>query len=263
MTDVPHDSSPAPAQRRGVRTEADLADPAYRQGLVALLGVLAYGELVGFLDAEGRLHLVGRANEMYIRGGYNVYPAEVEGALGILPAVDQVAVVGTPDPVLGEIGVAFVVPADGTDPDPDALLADLRYARTEAINRGQLVSLCPSSDGSKCTADGTAWDAGWLVYTYPAGAASANAAYAAGNILLRAGAMRPDVTIEASTVDVVSFGQQGQLRPGTALKFRTCIRASGSGAGENSAAVPGAQLDLSGSGSLASKPLATGDACTP
>lgn len=145
----------------------------------------------------------------------------------------------------------------------NALLADLRYARTEAINRGQLVSLCPSSDGSKCTADGTAWDAGWLVYTYPAGAASANAAYAAGNILLRAGAMRPDVTIEASTVDVVSFGQQGQLRPGTALKFRTCIRASGSGAGENSAAVPGAQLDLSGSGSLASKPLATGDACTP
>lgn len=145
----------------------------------------------------------------------------------------------------------------------NALLADLRYARIEAINRGQLVSLCPSSDGSKCTADGTAWDAGWLVYTYPAGAASANAAYAAGNILLRAGAMRPDVTIEASTVDVVSFGQQGQLRPGTALKFRTCIRASGSGAGENSAAVPGAQLDLSGSGSLASKPLATGDACTP
>jgi type IV fimbrial biogenesis protein FimT len=145
----------------------------------------------------------------------------------------------------------------------NALLADLRYARTEAINRGQLVSLCPSSDGSSCTADGTAWDAGWLVYTYPAGAASANAAYAAGNILLRAGEARPGVAINASTADVVSFGQQGQLRPGAALSFRTCIRASGGDAGENSAAVPGARLDMSGSGSLANKALAAGDACTP
>ncbi|MEW9573047.1 GspH/FimT family pseudopilin [Rhodanobacter sp. Si-c] len=145
----------------------------------------------------------------------------------------------------------------------NALLADLRYARAEAINRGQLVSLCPSSDGGNCTADGSAWDAGWLVYTYPAGAASANTAYAAGNILLRTGATRPGVTISASTADVVSFGQQGQLRPGAALSFRTCIRASGSGAGENATAVPGAQLDLSGSGSLANKTLAAGDACTP
>lgn len=145
----------------------------------------------------------------------------------------------------------------------NALLADLRYARTEAINRGQLVSLCPSSDGSNCTADGTAWDAGWLVYTYPAGAASANAAYAAGNILLRAGGARPGVAINASTVNVVSFGQQGQLRPGTALEFRTCIRASGNGGGENSAAVPGVRLGMSGSGSVANGALAAGDACTP
>lgn len=145
----------------------------------------------------------------------------------------------------------------------NALLADLRYARTEAINRGQLVSLCPSSNGSSCTADGTAWDAGWLVYTYPAGAASANAAYAAGNILLRAGEARPDVAISANAGGVVSFGQQGQLRPGAALRLRTCIRASANGAGESSTAVPGTQLDMSGSGSLANKMLAAGDACTP
>lgn len=144
----------------------------------------------------------------------------------------------------------------------NALLADLRYARTEAINRGQLVSLCPSNDGSNCTADGSAWDTGWLVYTYPAGAASANTAYAAGNILLRAGAVRPGVTINASTAGVLSFGQQGQLRPGVALQFRTCIR-GGNGAGENSSAVPGAQLDLRGSGSLANEALVAGDACTP
>ncbi len=80
----------------------------------------------GYVDDDGRLHLVGRANELYIRGGYNVYPAEVEGVLGEHPDVGQVAVVGTPDPVLGEIGVAFVVPADGVDVDASTLLAGLR-----------------------------------------------------------------------------------------------------------------------------------------
>ena len=72
---------------------------------------------------DGRLHLVGRANELYIRGGYNVYPAEVEGALGEHPDVDQVAVVGAPDPVLGEVGVAFVVPTGRCRPRPRPLLS--------------------------------------------------------------------------------------------------------------------------------------------
>ena len=68
---------------------------------------------------DGNLRLVGRVSEMYIRGGYNVYPAEVEAVLGELPGVAQVAVVGAPDPVLGEIGAAFVVPAAGVGA-PDA-----------------------------------------------------------------------------------------------------------------------------------------------
>lgn len=145
----------------------------------------------------------------------------------------------------------------------NALLADLHYARAEAINRGQLVSLCPSSDGSSCTPDGSAWEAGWLVYTYPAGAASANAAYAADNILLRATSAREGVAIRASGTGVLSFGLQGQLRPGTELSFVTCLRDGGSGAGRNSAGVPGARLDLTGSGSLSNKALAAGDDCSP
>ena len=95
-------------------------------------GWLTTGDF-GFVGDDGCLHLVGRANELYIRGGYNVYPAEVEAVLGAHPAVEQVAVVGTPDPVLGEIGVAFVVPAAGDRPDPERLLADLRATARAAL----------------------------------------------------------------------------------------------------------------------------------
>ncbi len=100
-------------------------DTAATAGVLSDDGWLTTGDF-GFLDDDGRLHLAGRANELYIRGGYNVYPAEVEGALGDHPAVGQVAVVGAPDPVLGEIGVAFVVPAGGADVDASTLLAGLR-----------------------------------------------------------------------------------------------------------------------------------------
>lgn len=83
-------------------------------------GWLTTGDF-GFVDDDGNLHLVGRANEMYIRGGYNVYPAEVESVLSAHPAVAQVAVVGAPDPVLGEIGVCFVVVAPGAEVSLDDL----------------------------------------------------------------------------------------------------------------------------------------------
>ena len=72
----------------------------------------------GVLDEAGNLSLVGRDNELYQRGGYNVYPAEVEQAIDGLHGVGQVAVVAGPDPVLGEVGVAFVVAALGEAP-PD------------------------------------------------------------------------------------------------------------------------------------------------
>lgn len=88
-------------------------------------GWLTTGDF-GYCDSEGRLHLVGRANELYIRGGYNVYPAEVEGVLGEHPAVEQVAILGAPDPVLGEIGVAVVVTSVEHDFDEDTLLGELR-----------------------------------------------------------------------------------------------------------------------------------------
>jgi acyl-CoA synthetase (AMP-forming)/AMP-acid ligase II len=82
-------------------------------------GWLRTGDL-GRLDEHGRLRLAGRAKEMFVRGGYNVYPLEVEAVLGTHPSVADVAVVPRPDPVMGEIGVAVVVlragrPAPGLD----------------------------------------------------------------------------------------------------------------------------------------------------
>ena len=61
---------------------------------------------LGRVDEQGRLRLVGPGKEMYVRGGYNVYPMEVEAVLAAHPAVAEVAVVPRADDVMGEIGVA-------------------------------------------------------------------------------------------------------------------------------------------------------------
>ena len=75
-----------------------------------------YTEDMGFLDAHGYLHLIGREKEMYFRAAFNVYPGEVEDVLQQHPKVAQAAVLGVPDDVLGQKGWAFVVPTDPTDP---------------------------------------------------------------------------------------------------------------------------------------------------
>ncbi len=145
----------------------------------------------------------------------------------------------------------------------NAMLASLNYARSEAITRGQLVSMCPGDQTAGCTSGGTAYDQGWLVYTYPAGAASANKAYAAGSsILLRSVDPQTNVSIQAKSGTIVTFGQQGQLKPSTPLVFAACYRSGSSGVGSITAKVPGAQLDVNGSGSVTTKSLTTGS-CTP
>ncbi len=75
------------------------------------------------IDERGLFRLAGRKKEMFIRGGYNVYPMEVEAALASHEGVAAVAVVPRPDPVMGELGVAVVVPAD---PGVPPTLEDLR-----------------------------------------------------------------------------------------------------------------------------------------
>lgn len=85
-------------------------------------GWLHTGDL-GHVDDRGCLRIVGRSKEMYIRGGYNVFPVEVEGVLSTHPGVRQVVVVPRPDPVMGEVGVAVIVPRDASRPPT---LEDLR-----------------------------------------------------------------------------------------------------------------------------------------
>jgi len=72
---------------------------------------------VGQLDAFGRLTLVGRSKDLIITGGYNVYPAEIEGYLNELPGVDESAVIGVPHPDFGEAVVAVLVAQAGASVD--------------------------------------------------------------------------------------------------------------------------------------------------
>jgi malonyl-CoA/methylmalonyl-CoA synthetase len=81
---------------------------------------------VGRLDADGYLTIVGRSKDLIISGGYNVYPAEVEGYVDALPGVAESAVVGVPHPDFGEAVVAVVVPRPGAAVDPAALVATLK-----------------------------------------------------------------------------------------------------------------------------------------
>jgi acyl-CoA synthetase (AMP-forming)/AMP-acid ligase II len=84
---------------------------------------------LGWLDEAGYLHLRGRESEMFIRGGYNIYPSEVEDLLARHPKIARAAVVGLPDERLGEVGWAFVQPRR---PDDAPTLAELReYVGTE------------------------------------------------------------------------------------------------------------------------------------
>ena len=81
---------------------------------------------LGRVDARGLLYITGRESDMYISGGSNVYPREVEEVLLTHPGVAEIAVLGVPDEKWGEIGVAVVVRREGTEPvQPEELLAHL------------------------------------------------------------------------------------------------------------------------------------------
>jgi acyl-CoA synthetase (AMP-forming)/AMP-acid ligase II len=100
-----------------------LDDPEATREAIDADGWLHTGD-VGALDENGYLTITDRLKDMYISGGFNVYPAEIEQALARLDGVAEAAVIGVPDERLGEVGVALVVP--NADLDADAVLAFCR-----------------------------------------------------------------------------------------------------------------------------------------
>ena len=83
---------------------------------------------VGIMDERGYVRITDRTKDMFIVGGFNAYPAEIENLLMGFDGIAQVAVVGVPDDRMGEVGMAFVVPRDGVTIDVDALTAWARDA---------------------------------------------------------------------------------------------------------------------------------------
>jgi long-chain acyl-CoA synthetase len=81
---------------------------------------------IGHLDADGYVYVVDRKKDLIIRGGFNVYPRDVEDVLLTHPAVAQAAVVGRPDPRLGEEVVGFVALREGASVTGDELVAHAR-----------------------------------------------------------------------------------------------------------------------------------------
>ncbi|MEU3076018.1 FadD3 family acyl-CoA ligase [Streptomyces laurentii] len=86
---------------------------------------------VGVLDEAGNLRITDRIKDMFIVGGFNAYPAEIEQLLGLHPDIADVAVIGIPDPRLGEVGKAFAVRRPGARVTADDLIA---WSRREMAN---------------------------------------------------------------------------------------------------------------------------------
>ncbi|MYW68073.1 AMP-binding protein [Streptomyces sp. SID8379] len=105
-------------------------DPAATREVITEDGWLHTGD-VGVLDPGGNLRITDRIKDMFIVGGFNAYPAEIEQLLGVHPDVADVAVIGMPDARLGEVGKAYVIRRRGTVLTADDLIA---WARREMAN---------------------------------------------------------------------------------------------------------------------------------
>jgi malonyl-CoA/methylmalonyl-CoA synthetase len=81
---------------------------------------------VGKIDERGYVTIVGRSKDLIISGGYNVYPAEIEGYINEMAGVAESAVVGVPHPDFGEVGVAVVIAKAGAAVQPEPIIADLK-----------------------------------------------------------------------------------------------------------------------------------------
>jgi acyl-CoA synthetase (AMP-forming)/AMP-acid ligase II len=113
-------------------------------------GWLATGD-IGVVDDRGNLRITDRSKDMFITGGFNAYPAEIENILMNHPGIGQVAVIGIPDHRMGEVGMAWVVPRSGVQLDPDEIIAWARenMANFKAPRRVAIVDALPLNASGK------------------------------------------------------------------------------------------------------------------
>ncbi|UPG96725.1 GspH/FimT family pseudopilin [Luteibacter aegosomatissinici] len=146
--------------------------------------------------------------------------------------------------------------------------ADLQFARAEAANRHQFVSVCRSTNGLVC-ANGQDFDAGYIIYAYNAAAGGTNqvlTTLSTGMTLLRYTQAQPRVSIQATDANVLTFGQIGQPEPNgtrTNMNFTVCARLQNqtTGVGTNNNESLGGKLALGQSGSITASKLAATATC--
>jgi acyl-CoA synthetase (AMP-forming)/AMP-acid ligase II len=131
-------------------TQGYFGEPEETARTIDADGWLRTGD-IGSIDAEGHVRITDRKKDMFIVGGFNAYPAEIENLLLRCDDIAQVAMVGAPDERLGEVGVAFVVPRPGHRPTSDSIIA---YARAHLANykvprRVELVESLPVNASGK------------------------------------------------------------------------------------------------------------------
>ena len=107
-----------------------LDDPDQTSETITENGWLLTGD-IGVMDNHGNIVITDRKKDMYINGGFNVYPAEVESIMLQHPQIGQVSVVGVPDERMGEVGFAFIVPTSGVTPEPNEII---EWCRQEMAN---------------------------------------------------------------------------------------------------------------------------------
>lgn len=106
---------------------------------------------IGTIDERGNITITDRLKDMFIVGGFNAYPAEIENTLLRMPGVGEVAVIGVPDERLGEVGMAFVVPAPGQSLTKDSVIAWSRdnMANFKVPRRVELLDALPRNATGK------------------------------------------------------------------------------------------------------------------
>jgi acyl-CoA synthetase (AMP-forming)/AMP-acid ligase II len=133
-----------------------LDDPVATEEAIDRDGWLHTGDL-GSLDDAGRLRIVGRKKDMFIVGGFNAYPAEIENFLLAHPAVAQVAVIGVPDERLGQVGKAFVVPHEPVSAEDLIAWSRTRMAGFKVPRFVEFLEKLPLNSSGKVMKDQLRW----------------------------------------------------------------------------------------------------------